>query len=96
MAIRLRLAEILKARKLSAYALGKGAGLNYPTVHRMSRSGATFRRLDADTLNRLCEFLGVQPGELLEFIPDRKQRAENSVTNTKFLHYVTGVPRRRA
>lgn len=74
MAVRLRVAEIMKARKLSAYALGKGAGLGYPTAYRLSRPGGEFGRLEADTLNRLCEFLDVQPGELLEWVPDRRQR----------------------
>jgi DNA-binding Xre family transcriptional regulator len=64
----------MKARGISAYALGKGAGLTYPTAHRLSRSSGKFGRLEAETLDRLCEFFRVQPGELLEWIPDRRGR----------------------
>ena len=70
--VRLRVAELMRTRGLSAYALGKGAGLTYPTAYRLSRSSGKFGRLEAETLNRLCEFLQVQPAELLEWIPDRR------------------------
>jgi DNA-binding Xre family transcriptional regulator len=71
--VRLRVAELMKARRLSAYALAKGAGLNYPTAYRLSRPAGRFQRLESRTLNRLCEFFGVQPGELLEWIPNPGQ-----------------------
>jgi DNA-binding Xre family transcriptional regulator len=64
----------MKARKISAYALGKGAGLGYPTAYRLSRPDGGFGRLEQETLNRLCEFFDVQPGELLEWIPERKRQ----------------------
>lgn len=73
MAVRLRVAELMKARGISAYALGKGAGLTYPTAYRLSRRSGEFGRLEAETLNRLCEFFNVQPGNLLEWVPDRKR-----------------------
>jgi len=68
--VRLRVADLMKARGLSAYALAKGAGLNYPTAYRLSRPGGGFHRLEAATLNRLCGFFRVQPGDLIEWIPD--------------------------
>ncbi len=58
------------ARGMSAFALSKGAGLAYSTAYRMSRPAAGFGRLDVDTLNRLCEYFRVQPGELIEWVPD--------------------------
>jgi len=33
-----------------------------------------FGRFTADTLDRLCAALEVQPGQLLEWVPDRKRR----------------------
>ena len=33
--VRLRVAELMKARRISAYALAKGAGLNYATAYRL-------------------------------------------------------------
>jgi putative transcriptional regulator len=68
--VRLRVAELMKARGLSAYALAKGAGLNYPTAYRLSRPTGLFQRLEVNTLDRLCVFFRVQPAELLEWIPE--------------------------
>lgn len=68
--VRLRVASLMKARGITAYALAKGAGLNYPTAWRLSQATGEFRRLEASTLNRLCEFFDVQPGELIEWRPD--------------------------
>jgi putative transcriptional regulator len=70
--VRLRVAELMKTRGISAYALAKGAGLNYPTAYRLSRPAGEFQRLEATTLDRVCRFFSVQPGDLLEWIPDRK------------------------
>jgi putative transcriptional regulator len=70
--LRLRVAKIMRERGISAYALGKGAGLNYATAYRLSRSDE-FGRLRYETLNRLCEFFQVQPGELIEWVPDKKR-----------------------
>lgn len=68
--VRLRVATLIKAQKMSAHAFGKGAGLTYPTAYRLSRSSGDFGRLERETLNRLCEFFRVQPGELIEWVPD--------------------------
>lgn len=65
----LRVHEIMKARKISAYALSKGANLTYPTAYRLSRPGGAFGRLHNETLDALCVFFRVQPGALLHWIP---------------------------
>lgn len=44
--VRLRVHEIMKARKVSASALSRGANLSYPTAHRLSQAGGTFGRLN--------------------------------------------------
>ena len=31
------------------------------------------RRVDTETINRLCEVFGCQPGDLMEYIPDEDQ-----------------------
>lgn len=68
--VRLRLHEIMKARSITAYALTKGTTLSYPTAYRLSRRKGTFQRLHADTLNELCHFFQLSPGELLEWVPE--------------------------
>ena len=70
--VRLTLRELMKRRGITAYALSRGAGLSYPSAYRLSRPGASFGRLHADTLDRLCTFFEVQPGELLEWIPAKR------------------------
>ena len=61
-------------RGITAYALSRGAGLSYPSAYRLSRPGGTFGRLHADTLDRLCAYFEVQPGELLSWSPARRRR----------------------
>jgi DNA-binding Xre family transcriptional regulator len=67
--VRLRIHQLMKVRRISAYALSKGANLSYPTAHRLSRPGGTFGRLHAETLNALCGYFHLQPGRLLEWVP---------------------------
>jgi DNA-binding Xre family transcriptional regulator len=67
--VRLRIHQLMKGRRISAYALSKGTNLSYPTAHRLSRPGGTFGRLHAETLNALCGYFHLQPGRLLEWVP---------------------------
>ncbi len=67
--VRLRIHEIMKARRITAYALSKGASLSYPTAYRLSRVGGEFGRLHTDTLDALCRFSHLQPGKLLHWVP---------------------------
>ena len=67
--VRLLVHELMERRGISAYALSRGAKLSYPSAYRLSRPGGRFGRLNADTLDRLCAFFQVQPGELLEWSP---------------------------
>lgn len=67
--VRLRIHQLMKARHISAYALSKGANLSYPTAYRLSRAGGVFGRLHAETLDSLCRFFRLQPGQLLKWIP---------------------------
>ena len=68
--IRLRLAEVLRQRDWTPYRLAQETGLTVPTVYRLANPDAQFGRITVDTLDRLCAALRVQPGELLEWMPD--------------------------
>jgi DNA-binding Xre family transcriptional regulator len=70
--VRLRIHQLMARRGISAYALSRGAKLSYPSAYRLSRPGGRFGRLNADTLDRLCAFFRVQPGALLEWLPDKR------------------------
>jgi DNA-binding Xre family transcriptional regulator len=71
--VRLKVHEIMARRGISAYALSRGAKLSYPSAYRLSRPGGRFGRLHADTLDRLCVFFKVQPGELLKWVPPQRR-----------------------
>jgi DNA-binding Xre family transcriptional regulator len=66
--VRLLVSQLMRTRGITAYALSKGAHLPYPTAYRLSRSGGAFGRLHAQTLDNLCGFFRVQPGELLKWV----------------------------
>jgi DNA-binding Xre family transcriptional regulator len=68
--VRLKVYKLLSARGISAYALSKGTDLPYPTAHRLSQPGGSFGRMHAETLDQLCEFFRVQPGRLIEWVPE--------------------------
>lgn len=68
--IRLRLADLLKQRNWTPYRLAQETGLTVPTAYRLADPKGQFGRINFDTLDRLCAALNVQPGELLEWVPD--------------------------
>lgn len=72
--IRFHLAAVLKRKGWTPYRLSQATGLTVPTAYRLADPGLQFGRFTADTLDRLCEALDVQPGELLEWVPDKKRR----------------------
>lgn len=73
--IRFRLAEVLKRKGWTPYRLSLVTGLSAPTTYRLADPKMEFGRFTADTLDRLCDALDVQPGDLLEFVPDAPRRA---------------------
>jgi putative transcriptional regulator len=72
--IRLRLAELLKQRNWTSYRLAQETGLTVPTAYRLADPKGQFGRINFDTLDRLCAALNVQPGDLLEWVPDSSPR----------------------
>jgi DNA-binding Xre family transcriptional regulator len=76
MGIRLRLEELLKERRMSAYALAKAGGgrLSHSTLYRIIRMEGRLATFDAELLDALCDALGVDLGELLERTPAKRKR----------------------
>ena len=83
--IRFHLAELLKRKGWTPYRLSRETGLTVPTAYRLADPEIEFGRFTADTLDRLCAALSVQPGELLEWVPDQpatRARARSRRTRT--------------
>ena len=72
--IRFHLNSVLKRRGWTPYRLSQETGLTVPTAYRLADPDMEFGRFTADTLNRLCATLAVQPGDLLEWVPDKRRR----------------------
>ena len=72
--VRWKLKGVLKARGWTAYRLAKESGLTVPAVYRLARQKVQLGRVEGDTLNRFCAALECQPGDLLEYIPDKPKR----------------------
>lgn len=72
--IRFRLAALLKRKHWTPYRLSQVTGLTAPTAYRLADPDLQFGRFTADTLERLCSALDVQPGELLEWVPEKRRR----------------------
>jgi DNA-binding Xre family transcriptional regulator len=72
--IRFHLATVLKRKGWTPYRLARETGLTVPTAYRLADPTLRFGRFTADTLDRLCAALRVQPGDLLKWMPERVQR----------------------
>jgi putative transcriptional regulator len=70
--IRLRLAEMLEARGRTVYWLWKETGVRYATIWQMTNGEVA--RLNLETLDRICEVLECEPGDLLVKVEDTKSR----------------------
>lgn len=60
--------ELSKLRKVSTYWLRKN-GIGAPTITKLQAGG----NIDTVTINKLCALLDCQPGDLMEYTPDRKE-----------------------
>jgi DNA-binding Xre family transcriptional regulator len=57
-------------RGLKPYDLITGAGFSPHASYKLASEDGRFERIGADTIDRLCEFLGVLPGDLFERTSD--------------------------
>ncbi len=64
--VRLRVRKLLQDKRLTPYRLAKSSGLSLKTIYKLVKPAGRFDRIGADTLDRLCEVLGCEPGDLFE------------------------------
>lgn len=67
-----KLGLLLQERKMSWSDLRK-AGLSQNMPTRFSKN----ENINGDTLNKVCEYLHVQPSEIMEWIPDAEYEKAN-------------------
>lgn len=70
--IKIRLKELLEERGRTLYWLAKQAGVRYATIWNLSRGEVG--RLSVNALDRICEALDCQPGDLLIRVANKKAR----------------------
>ncbi len=73
MVVRLRVKEVAKEKGISMGRLQREANIAYNTVKRMFKD--PYYITTTETLGKLARVLGVQPGELIEEIPDASPKA---------------------
>ncbi len=70
-AVRLRLSDILKDRKMKQADLARESELSEVAISRLTGKA---RQIRLDTLAKLCDALEITPGDLLEYQPDPKRK----------------------
>ena len=68
-----KLDTLLSKRKITKTQLCKDTGISTNVVSKISKNEV----FKTDTLNRICEYLQVQPGEIMEWIPDEEYNKAN-------------------
>lgn len=69
--IKFKLAELLEEKEWTAYRLAREAKITMPVAYKLADPDVEIRRVDVETLEKLCRTLGVQPGDLLEYVPEK-------------------------
>ena len=74
MAARFRLAELIEAAGISQRELSRRSGVSPTTVNRMAANLTA--QVSLATLDSLSAVLGVEPGDLIERVPERRGRGK--------------------
>lgn len=65
-----RLSIILGEKRLKVSQVHRGTGIDSKTLLNLYHDNTT--GIKFQTLNKLCEYLNIQPGDLLVFVPDKE------------------------
>lgn len=68
MMVKFRLDEIMGEKRLKYREVATGAGIALSVVYNINKNRS--RRVDLDVLDRLSDYLGVEPGELITRVPN--------------------------
>lgn len=73
MAIKWRLAAVMADRELDYRQLAEKTGLHPGTVSKLKSTYVMPRRLDSETLEKLCRALTCQPADLMRYQPEEEK-----------------------
>ena len=68
-----KLMNILSERQMNKRQLSEAIGIKANTMSALSKN----RNVNMETINRICEYLHVQPSEIMEWIPDEEYNKTN-------------------
>lgn len=66
--IKFRTKVMLAMREMTQKGLAEQTGVRLPTISALCTGGV--KHIPVDVLDRICQALDCQPGDLMEFIPD--------------------------
>ena len=69
-----KLGDYLKSQNMKYIDLQNALGLSPSMTAKFTKN----RIISTDTLNRICEYLHVQPSEIMEWIPDSEYEKQNA------------------
>lgn len=64
-----KLFDVMQRRELSKTQISEQVGISSATMAKLS----AHKPVNMEIINRLCEYLEVQPGEILEFVSDKEE-----------------------
>jgi putative transcriptional regulator len=74
--IEVRIDELLVLRGRTFYWLAKETGISHTTLWRLKKARAY--GITLDTLEKICNALNCQPGDILRLAPDSKAKKKSS------------------
>lgn len=69
-----KLMNLLSEKKLNKRQLSEAIGIKANTMSALSKN----RNVNMETINRICEYLQVQPSEIMEWMPDEEYNKVNA------------------
>ena len=69
-----KLGDYLKSKNMKYIDLQRKLALSPSMTAKFTKN----RTISTDTLNKVCEYLQVQPSEIMEWIPDAEYNAQNA------------------
>ncbi len=79
-----KLPILLAERKMRVADLIRGTGINKTTLHKLYNGELT--RIDLETIDRICDYLDVQVGDLFVFEKDNKEQPVSEQFGHKWSH----------